>query len=64
MTKLKLSYSRHVMRQQGSKEKILMLGEIEGNKKGGRPHTRWIDSIAEARGMSLQELSGAAEDKT
>lgn len=52
------------MRWQGSKEKKIMLGKTEGSKKRGRPNTRWIDSIKEARGASLQELSGAVEDRT
>ena len=41
-----------------------MLGEIEGSRKRGRPHVRWADSIEETISMSLQELSGAAEDET
>lgn len=37
----------------------IMLGKIEG-----RPNMKWIDSIKEAIGMSLQELHRAVEDRT
>lgn len=42
----------------------IMLGETEGSRKGGRPSTRWSDSVKEATGTSLQELSRAVEDRT
>lgn len=41
-----------------------MLGKTEGSRRRGRPRTRWSDSMKEARGTSLQELSGAVEDRT
>lgn len=34
MTKLKLSSFRHILRRQGSLEKTLMPGEIEGRGRG------------------------------
>ena len=40
-----------------------MLGKVEGSRKRGRPNMRWIDSIKEAIGMSLQKLSRAVEDR-
>ena len=64
MTKLKLSYLRHIMRRQGSLEKMIILEKIEGSRKRGRPNIRWIDSIKEAIGMNLQELSWTTEDRT
>ena len=45
------------MKRQGSLEKTIMLGKIEG-RKTGRSNMRWIDSIKEAIGMNLHELSG------
>ena len=36
MLKLKLRYSGHLMRRAGSFEKTLMLGKIEGRRRGGR----------------------------
>lgn len=38
-----------------------MLEKIEGSRKRGRPNVRWIDSLKEAIGMSLQELSRAVD---
>ena len=64
MTKLRLSSFGHTMRRQGSLEKTIMIGKIEGGRKRGRPSVRWGDSIKEAIGWSLQELSRAAEDRT
>lgn len=64
MTKLKLSYLRHIRRRQGSLETTIMLRKIEGSKKRERPNMRWIDTIKEAIGTSLQELSRAVEDGT
>lgn len=63
MTKLKLSYFRHIIRREGSLEKTILLGKREGSRKRGRANMRWTDSI-KAIGMSLQELSWAAEDRT
>ena len=63
MTKLELYYFRHIMRRQGSLEKLIMLGKIEGSRKGGRPNVRWIDSTKETTGVSLQQLSRASEDR-
>ena len=37
---------------------------MEGSRKRRRPHLRRSDSIKEAVGISLQELSRAIEDKT
>lgn len=42
----------------------VMLGKIEGSRKIGRPNMRWISSIKEAIGRSLQKLCRAVEDWT
>ena len=63
-TKLKLSYVRHNMRRQGFLEKTIMLVKVKGSRKRERPDVSWTDSIKEAPGRSLQELSRAAEDET
>ena len=59
MIKPRLSNFGHFMRRQDSLEKTIMLGKVEGSRKRGRPNMRWIDSIKEAIGMSLQELNRA-----
>lgn len=64
MTKTQAVYFRHTMRRQGSLEKTVMLGKLGGINKRGRPNRRWIESIKEAIGTRLRELSKAGEDGT
>ena len=56
MLKLKLQYSGHLMRRADSLEKTLMLGEIGGRRRRGRPRMRWLDGIMDLMDMSLSEL--------
>lgn len=51
------------MKRQCSLDKTIILGKTGGSRKGGRPSMKWIDSIKEAIGMSLQELSRAIQDR-
>ena len=55
MLKLKLQYFVHLMRRTDSLEKTLMLGKIEGGRRGWQ-RMRWLDSITDLMGMSLSKL--------
>ena len=56
MLKLKLQYFGHLMRSVDSLEKTLMLGEIVGRRRRGRPRMRWLDEITDSMDVSLSEL--------
>ena len=60
-----LSYFGHIARRDGDGlEKVIMQGRVEGNRKPGRPRTRWIDQIKSVVGASsLQDLYFLARDR-
>ena len=55
MLKLKLQYFGHLMQRTDSIEKTLMLGKIEGGRRGWQ-RMRWLDGIIDAIDMSLSRL--------
>ena len=62
MLKLKLQYLGHLMRRANSLEKTLMLGKIEGRRKGPQ-RMRWLDSISDSIDISLQKLQEIVKDR-
>ena len=55
MLKLKLQYFGHLMRRADSLEKTLMLGKIEGRRRG-RQRMRRLDGITDTMDMGLGGL--------
>ena len=56
MLKLKLQYFSHLIGRTDSLEKTLMLGKIEGGRRGGRQGMRWLDGITDLIDMNLSKL--------
>ena len=55
--RLKLCYFGHVMRV----ERDIMLAQVAGYRRQGKPWMRWLDNIKEATGLWLDALKEAVQ---
>ena len=63
MLKQKLQYFGHLMQRTDSLEKTLMLGEIEGRRRGRQQRIRWFDGFTDLMDMSLSKLPELVKDR-
>ena len=62
MLRLELQYFSHLIRRANSLGKTLMLGKIEGRRRGQKRMRRW-DGITDSVDKNLGELQEMARDR-
>ena len=60
MLKLKLQYFDHLMQRTESLEKSLMLGKIEGRRRG-QQRMRWLNGITQLNGPEFEQALGVSD---
>ena len=60
MLKLKLQYFVHLMQRANSQEKTLIMGKIEGKRRGWQ-RMNWLDSIINSIDMIMSKLQETVE---
>ena len=51
------------MRAKGSLERDIMLGQVAGYRRKGKPRMRWLYSTKEATGLRLEALKEMVQDR-
>ena len=62
MLKLKLQYFDHLMQRAKSLEKTLMVGKIEGRRRGWKG-MKWLDDITGSMDMNLSKFLELVKDR-
>ena len=62
MLKLKCQFFGHLMQRANSLEKMLMLGKIEGRRRG-QQRIRWLDAITDSMDNSLSKFQEMLKDR-
>jgi len=62
MLKMKFQYFGHLMQRSNSLEKTLMMGKIEGGRRG-RQRMRWFNGITDSMDVNLSKLQERVKDR-